>query len=298
MEAGQEKIFRCFILLTARSGIILALYIVNCTLYYIIMMRIPELSPFGGAPLFFKPISQSTQVDIKNLASQGQPSGTVVMAGEQLAGRGRFADRKWMTGAPGENLAFSVFFRLADFPSLSGEVPLRVGLGVALGLEKALKLEPHIKWPNDVYLKGRKVAGILVESRDEFIFIGVGVNCGSKSYPKELKKTAISLKEAGNSLPPEKLLLPLLYGMKTALFEDLNWKEEVEKRLYAKGETVTFLPGISDGKGALRALLVGIQQDGQLLVQPEGLAGIKAFANGELQYTPPKKGFFARLGKS
>ena len=260
------------------------------------MFKLNELSPFGEAPLFFRPVTESTQTDVKNLASQGLPSGTVVMAGDQIAGRGRFPDRKWMS-VSGESLAFSVLFRLKDFPSLSGEVPLRVGLGVAVGLEKALGCGPEIKWPNDVYLKGRKVAGILVESREEHIFIGVGVNCGKKSYPRELRKTAISLEETGSSLEPKELLLPLLNGIKTALFDETNWKEEVEKRLYAKGGIVSFLPGVSDGKGAFQALLVGIQEDGQLLLRPEGSAEPQAFANGELRYIPPKKGFFSKIGK-
>lgn len=252
--------------------------------------------PFSGASVFFKPETESTQTDVKNLASQGLTSGTVVMAGHQIAGRGRFADRKWIS-APGESLVFSLLFQLKDFPPLAEAIPLRAGLALALAFEKELKLEPEIKWPNDVLLKNRKAAGILVESRGEHIFIGIGVNCGRKSYPKDLKKTAISLHEAGSrKCTPEEILLPILKELKICLFEEnFAWKEEIEQRLYAKNETVTFLPGISDGSEVFSALLLGIQDDGRLLLKPEGSAEAQAFANGELRWSPPKKGLLEKL---
>jgi BirA family biotin operon repressor/biotin-[acetyl-CoA-carboxylase] ligase len=262
------------------------------------MFKINTVSPFGGAPVYFKPETESTMTDVKNLASQGLPSGTVVMAGHQLAGRGRFADRKWIS-APGESLAFSLLFQLKDFPPVTGIIPLKIGLALACALEKEFGLKPEIKWPNDVFLQGRKAAGILVESREEHIFIGMGVNCGPKSYPKDLKKTAISLQEAsGHKITPDELLPPVLKELKTWLFEEGGlWKEEIEKRLYAKGQTVTFLPGVSDGAGAFEAVLVGIEDDGRLLLKAEGSAECQAYANGELRWTPPKKSFLERLHK-
>jgi biotin-(acetyl-CoA carboxylase) ligase len=144
------------------------------------------------------------------------------------------------------------------------------------------------------------VSGILVESRAEHIFIGIGVNCGPKSYPKDFKKTAISLQEAnGRKYTAEELLVPILEELKSCLFEEnLAWKEEIEKRLYAKGQEVSFLPGVSDGTGAFNALLLGILDDGRLLLKPEGAAEAQGFANGELRWTPPKKGLFDRLKKA
>jgi BirA family biotin operon repressor/biotin-[acetyl-CoA-carboxylase] ligase len=255
--------------------------------------------PFGGASVFFKPETESTQTDVKNLAAQGLPSGTVVMAGHQIAGRGRFAERKWVS-APGESLVFSLLFQVKDLSPATEAIPLRIGLALALAFEKELGLAPEIKWPNDVLLKNRKVAGILVESREEHIFVGIGVNCGRKSYPKDLKKTAISLHEAGGrKCAPDDILLPILKELKTCLLgEGFAWKEEVEKRLYARGQTVAFLPGVSDGSEVFSALLAGIQDDGQLLLRPEGAAEARAFANGELRWTPPKKSLFNRLKKA
>ncbi|MDR2588363.1 MAG: biotin--[acetyl-CoA-carboxylase] ligase, partial [Spirochaetales bacterium] len=222
---------------------------------------------------------------------QGLPSGSVVMAGHQLAGRGRFPERKWVS-APGESLAFSVFFRLEEEKPLTSSLPLQVGLAVALALEKTFELEPAVKWPNDVYLKNRKVAGILLESRDERLFIGVGVNLGPKSYPKELKKTAVSLAEAGCSVQPEQLLLPVLAELKRWLFSD-DWKEELEKRLYLKGKVITLVSGPPNEEASLDGEIIGIEEDGCLLLAT-GTGETRSFAAGEIRYTPPKKSFFGR----
>jgi BirA family biotin operon repressor/biotin-[acetyl-CoA-carboxylase] ligase len=261
------------------------------------MFKLNMSSPFGGSPIFFKPETESTMTDVKNLASQGLPSGTVVTAGHQIAGRGRFPDRRWIS-APGESLAFSIFFQIGDFPGINGAFPLRAGLAAVIALEKELNLKPEIKWPNDVYLRGRKAVGILAENRDGYLFIGIGVNCGPKSYPRELKKTAISLAEVlGRRFPPDELLLPVLNELKAWLFPaDNGWKEEIEKRLYLKGKEVAFLPGMADGTGAVNGQILGISEDGSLLLKSGASAEPRAFASGEIRYTPPRKSFFARLG--
>ena len=259
------------------------------------MLKMKTQSPFSDAPVFYRSETDSTMIDIKSLASQGMPSGTVVLAGLQTAGRGRFAERKWTAGP--DSLCFSVLFQLKDFPPITGAVPLRAGLALAITLEETFGLKPEIKWPNDVLIKGRKVAGILVESREEHIFIGMGVNCGRKSYPRDLKKTAICLREAGAKCKPEDLLVPVLQRMKTWIYGGEDWRNEIHRRLYAKDKLVTFLPGLSDGTGAFQALLLGIEEDGRLLLRPEGRTDAEAFANGELRYSPPKKPFFPFFGK-
>jgi BirA family biotin operon repressor/biotin-[acetyl-CoA-carboxylase] ligase len=256
------------------------------------MHKLNIASPFEGAVVFFKPETESTMTDVKNLALQGLPSGSVVTAGHQLAGRGRFPDRKWVS-APGESLTFSVLFQASAFSALDGTIPLRAGLAVAMALEKELGLKPAIKWPNDIFLKGRKAAGILVESREEHVFIGVGLNCGNKSYPKELKKTAISLAEAGSHAQPDELLLPILRELKTWLFQ-AGWKAEIEQRLYLKGETVNFAAGHPASGEAVEGQILGIADDGCLLFKPAVSAQTRSYASGEIRYTPPKKSLFGR----
>jgi BirA family biotin operon repressor/biotin-[acetyl-CoA-carboxylase] ligase len=124
------------------------------------------------------------------------PDGTVVVADAQSAGRGRLG-RTWHT-APGKSLALSVLLRQGCEPPALHLLPLAAGLVVAEALE-VLGARPSLKWPNDVLLEGRKVAGVLCEARRGAAVVGVGVNLGQAAadFPGELSATAISLEQAG-----------------------------------------------------------------------------------------------------
>ena len=107
----------------------------------------------------------STNQRARELAEEGAAHGTLVTAGEQTAGRGR-QGRTWQTPA-GVAIAASVILR--DFDEL---LPLRAGLAVA----DVAGTHALVKWPNDVWIEGKKVAGILAESRDDWAVLGIGVN--------------------------------------------------------------------------------------------------------------------------
>ena len=119
--------------------------------------------------------TDSTNTRARELAAAGAPHGTVVTAGEQSEGRGR-QGRSW-TAPPGKALLYSAILRPLD--SQDALLPLAVPLAVC---EAAEELEPGIecgvKWPNDVFVDGRKLAGVLIESRpqDGWAVIGVGLN--------------------------------------------------------------------------------------------------------------------------
>jgi BirA family biotin operon repressor/biotin-[acetyl-CoA-carboxylase] ligase len=123
----------------------------------------------------------STNAKARELADAGAPHGTLVTASEQTAGRGR-QGRSWVT-PPGTAIAASVIVR--EFDDL---LPLRAGLAVADLAGGAAR----VKWPNDVLLDGRKVAGILVEARaPDWAVVGIGVNV--VSVPPEVADIATSL---------------------------------------------------------------------------------------------------------
>jgi BirA family biotin operon repressor/biotin-[acetyl-CoA-carboxylase] ligase len=128
----------------------------------------------------------STNEHARALATAGAPHGTLVTAGHQTAGRGR-QGRTW-TAPPGQALLLSLVVRGLD-PLL----PLRTGLAVADLAGAAAR----VKWPNDVLVEGRKVAGVLVESRPQegWTVVGVGVNAAVDlaAMPEELRATAGSL---------------------------------------------------------------------------------------------------------
>lgn len=112
------------------------------------------------------------------LAAAGAPHGTVVVAASQSAGRGR-SGKSWIS-APGDGVWVSTVLR-PDSAAPGALVSLRTGLALALALEGLVGRELQLKWPNDLFLDGRKLAGILIEARWhgsslDWIVVGVGVN--------------------------------------------------------------------------------------------------------------------------
>ncbi|HET7010297.1 MAG TPA: biotin--[acetyl-CoA-carboxylase] ligase [Anaerolineales bacterium] len=156
-------------------------------------LQLRALLPAGGLAdevHFYESIG-STNDRAKELAEAGAPEGTLVVADEQTAGRGR-GGRTWFT-PPGAGLAFSVVLRSQHHPSEMQSV--WTALGALATREGLLELgaAAEIKWPNDVLVDGRKVAGVLAEAawRDEalaYVVIGIGVNVhpGSVPGPKTL----------------------------------------------------------------------------------------------------------------
>jgi BirA family biotin operon repressor/biotin-[acetyl-CoA-carboxylase] ligase len=138
--------------------------------------------------------TDSTNTRARELAAAGAPHGTVVTAAEQTSGRGR-QGRVW-TAPPGKALLYSAVVRPLEEHHML--LPLAVPLAVC---ETAEELDPSIecrlKWPNDVLVEGRKLAGILVEARpqDGWAVIGVGLNISisEDDFPPELRETAISI---------------------------------------------------------------------------------------------------------
>ncbi len=139
----------------------------------------------------------STNDTAMDSARHEDADGLVVTAEFQRAGRGRLG-RTWLS-PPGENLMFSVL--LTDSESLQHEaVTIAAGLAVAEGIEKASGAECELKWPNDVLLDGRKVAGILVEIRSpgfargrRCMVIGIGINVNASPPPDKVDFPATSL---------------------------------------------------------------------------------------------------------
>jgi BirA family transcriptional regulator, biotin operon repressor / biotin---[acetyl-CoA-carboxylase] ligase len=193
----------------------------------------------------------STNELARALAAAGAPHGTLVTAGHQSAGRGR-QGRTW-TAPAGQTLLLSLVVRGLD-PLL----PLRAGLAVAdLAGRAAL-----VKWPNDVLLEGRKVAGVLVESRPQegWTVVGIGVNAALElaDMPAELQATAGSLGRLPAEL--ETTLAELLDHLERRLAEPAG---EALAALRARdallGRRIAW-PG-GEGLGA------GVDEDGALRVR-------------------------------
>ena len=123
--------------------------------------------------------STTSTLDVAHrIAARGAPAGTLVIANEQTAGRGR-SGKSWQS-SPGDGLWLTLIERPADSSGL-GVLSLRVGLAAAEALDRFASEPIRLKWPNDLYVDERKLGGILVEARwreqaVEYVAIGLGVN--------------------------------------------------------------------------------------------------------------------------
>jgi BirA family biotin operon repressor/biotin-[acetyl-CoA-carboxylase] ligase len=210
-----------------------------------------------GRPRVHHRLTDSTNERARALAAAGAPHGTLVTADEQSAGRGR-QGREW-AAAPGSSLLLSLVLREA------GEA---LPLAAAVAVCDALPVEAAIKWPNDIWVDRRKVAGILVEARPQegWAVLGIGVNV--RDAPDLPHTTSL-----GGAVGVEELLSPLLVALEHWLSRPLP---EVLTAWRARdallGEPVRWQSG--SGEGA------GIDDGGALLVDTG--SGVVALDAGEV----------------
>ena len=146
-----------------------------------------EGTALDGWTVYHKAVTESTNLD----ARAGKP-GDVFTADEQTAGRGRL-DHTWIS-EPGKNLMASVVLDVGGIsPQEVATLPLVVGLAAATATSLLLLRQTWIKWPNDILLDGRKLAGILCERHGDSVIAGVGINVNQKTFAPEIALRATSL---------------------------------------------------------------------------------------------------------
>lgn len=215
------------------------------------------------------------------LAQEGAEDGTVVVADQQTAGRGRLG-RGWHS-PPGGNLYCSVILRRTggaeDRSHWLSWVPLAAGVAVVHVVRNLTRLRPSLKWPNDILVGHKKVGGILCEGTGTnqasaciVVGIGINVNTDPHAFPDELREQATSLAaEAGRPIDRPKLLTALLLELET------SWEElcagKVADLAHDYGELCSTLGRpvrVTLAGGAVlegRALCIG--RDGSLHLMPE-----------------------------
>lgn len=153
---------------------------------------------FVGRRIYYSESLPSTNDRAKDLARQGEPEGTIVVADEQTGGRGRLG-RSWLS-PKGKGLWFSVVFRPPVNPSRASQLTILAAVALAGAIMDRTGLQVGIKWPNDLLLNGRKVCGILTEmsaemDRINYLVLGAGVNVNlaPADFAGEVKETATSL---------------------------------------------------------------------------------------------------------
>jgi BirA family biotin operon repressor/biotin-[acetyl-CoA-carboxylase] ligase len=215
----------------------------------------------------------STNLQLQILAKGGAPAGTLLLAQRQTAGRGR-RGRSWYQGP--QSLAFSLLWRLpADRPA-SG-LSLAVGLAVA----EALPVSAQLKWPNDVLLDGRKIAGILIESAGPQCFvIGIGVNLGDLGdLPAEIAATAGGIPVDDRTQMLARILdslVTVLDEFSTHGFSPLQSRWQMRHAYQDLAVNLFFSEGGEPVQGVCR----GVDANGELLL--ETATCIQTIASGEV----------------
>jgi BirA family transcriptional regulator, biotin operon repressor / biotin---[acetyl-CoA-carboxylase] ligase len=169
---------------------------------------------FDRQVLWYAEVGSTNDV-AATLADRGEPEGTVVVADSQSAGRGRHG-RAWAS-PPGAGLYMSAVMRPAAHAV--GLLTIAAGVALADGIQTATGLRPQLKWPNDVYMDGRKLAGILAEAGTsaagvQHVVLGCGVNLMPAAYPAPVAARATSIEsELGRPIDRGLLLVECLAAL-------------------------------------------------------------------------------------
>lgn len=236
-----------------------------------------------GRRVIYRDETGSTNVDLKALANDGAPAGTLVVAGRQTAGRGR---RGRSFASPDGGLYFSLLLRptlpLSETSALTGAV----AVAVAEALEAETGLTVGIKWVNDLFLNGKKAVGILCEAvadlesgTPEFVVVGVGIDL-SGTLPPELDGVATTVEREGGRMPdPAALTARIVSGIERVAPSPLAPAvlAESRRRSVLLGREITVL----QGETFRQATAVAINDRGELVIET-GEGKTEALSSGEV----------------
>jgi BirA family biotin operon repressor/biotin-[acetyl-CoA-carboxylase] ligase len=236
-------------------------------------------------------VVSSTGSTNADLLARGGPEGQVLVAEEQTAGRGR-AGRTWVS-RPGASLTFSVLLRPGSVPPPArGWLPLLTGVAVAAGVRSAAGVEARLKWPNDVMVGDRKLAGILAEqSADgDAVVIGVGLNVATQERELPVSPAglpATSLLVEGADVGREAVLAEILRSLERWYLGFSADPDPVRSGLLAQYRAACATLGrqvrveLPAGR-VLAGLAEGVDPSGRLLVRPAGAMSATPVSAGDV----------------
>jgi len=228
-----------------------------------------------GQPVYRFETIDTTMKEATTRAENGAPEGTLILADQQTAGRGRLG-RTWVS-EPGVGLYFSLVLRPPVAAARSSVLTLALGLGAARGIGEACSVQCDIRWPNDVLLNDKKCCGILVESAAEsgslrYAIAGVGINVNQAAMPADLAGIATSLRiETGCEYLRETVLEAVLKHCERyyEMFIERGAQPVVEAfsraSSYVRGEKVV----VELGDSQLYGTTAGLDPGGVLLLERE-----------------------------
>ena len=229
---------------------------------------------FLGKRVYYFDSTDSTQNFAMEIASNDKENGTVIISKKQTMGRGRMK-RKWKS--PTGGIWMSIIIHPKFDVSYTTLVPIATSLALCMAIEKILKIKPELKWPNDVTLKGKKVAGVLVDTsiisnEIENVVLGIGINFKIKPHElaSTIKKTpnfygvATLVKKNERALP---LVHQFLYELEN-VFQLINSRriKKIKSEWTKRSSTIGRNVSIITGEGNVNGKAVKIDSDGALII--------------------------------
>ncbi len=227
-----------------------------------------------GKEIIHKPTVTSTQFVAHQAARDNKPHGTVVIADEQSSGRGRM-DRVWHS-KKGKGVWMSIILRPKIPPYMAPQLTLMTATAIAEVLDQYDDLQPKIKWPNDILIQNKKVAGILTEmqaeqDRIQYVVVGIGLNVNQEDteIPDAIHYRATSLKmETEKEWPIIDLVQQILEALEKEYESFLkNGFPDVKSKWENYGFRIGEKISLHSGSEKKEAVFLGIAEDGALLIE-------------------------------
>ncbi len=237
----------------------------------------------------FFPVTDSTNSCAAEAAERGAAHGSIFCADAQTGGRGRF-DRRWES-PPGVNLYLSLLLRPPVDPQRAPQLTLVTAVALAKAVEAATKMPAWLKWPNDLFLAGKKAAGILAEMSNDLdrlrhVVIGVGLNVNAEEshFPKDLRRSATSLMlAAGRTFRRAEILVRFLDCFAESYRDFLSGGlapllPEWNRRSLLSGRRVM----MRCREGDVWGTAPGVDESGMLIFRRDGSKGKERLHSGEI----------------
>ncbi len=243
-----------------------------------------------GRKIYYFDRIDSTQNFALELAQKPHENGSVVIAQRQTQGRGRL-NRKWIS--PKGGIWMSILLRPNFEPSYTSLFPMATSLALAVSMEKTLNVKTELKWPNDITINGKKVAGILIDASIEsnkidYLIIGIGINFKinpgtiSKSIRQKNYGITTLVKKDQDGNPVELIQQFLLELEETYNKVMINSVGTIRKEWMKRSSTIGKNVTATTTTGTMKGKAVGIDKTGALLLSNKG--NIQRLLAGDITY--------------
>ena len=243
-----------------------------------------------GKRIYYFEEIDSTQNFAEQIAADKKENGTIIIAEKQTSGRGRL-ERKWPS--PKGGIWFSLIIHPKFDVASSTLIPIIGGIALSKAIKSVLDLDTSVKWPNDITLKGKKVAGMLVDAsfqanNIDYLILGIGINfdVDTKKLEKRLMKSPNfyginSLRRKNDKTPPKSLLKEFLIQFEKSLSQlNKGEKSKIVKEWIKRTDSIGKKIIVNTANGKVTGISQGIDDDGALKLKTT--KGVKKIFVGDV----------------